>query len=1160
MEDQYKNDNKEVKKLLKKLQETFLSPSSADAGNQKEDANDRKFREQLAKMLKLDTDLPTEPTPSEKKPRGKKIPKPIKQDKPIEAISDEPLTEPLSDEPLQEEVLTSDPILDEPLPEEETVEPIAEESAASAPPPPKKPRKKREPKPTKAVEPIQKLVEEDSEEVETIVEPEPIVEPETIEKPILEHPLDLIVPLEPEETIAETEPDTAPETVIEPKPILETEPVDQTESIEKTEPIEKPLPIAGEKPPITVFIPEKREPIYTEVADQLAIPVDDYLPQNADQPIVIRPASRRTEIRPRVQNGGIVIRPPAPAEEQSDKIVIAPGSIKRIPQEKPSVRRQIAEKPIKIGKEILPADQRKEIPAPAKQPKPIMKKEQNTTLVSSATAPETTPKSTTRVIAKGPATPQKKPGVTMPRSSGKSDTGSDGGSEPPRKEPKLKASTKKSGTAGGGIRKTAAPKKKAAEEAIPPLHEDDGAEEILEEPVIEEIPLDAAEETPSQDRQPLSPARRKLMERRWCEEETRSPMELVCKKSGLTEDDIVMMLELGYENDLGRLVGFDMLRRIKSDRMKTVSRHESKHYRTAFGYRGEEYVDDAQRDKVRAAFIKDRKRLILRTVLTAFAVLALILISSPARLGAPVLALHGQFPLLFPLVSILLLLGTALLSKRQINAGLRSMLKFEPTPYTVPSLLLPIALVYDIAALFAKSGMFSIDPLVASVLLLTAVCDAFRLSAELNAFRIISAEGEKTVLDSATPRRRKLRRGNKIVRIETEVLGENLYHVRSTNQCVGFFRRVNAMHSAARPFTVLLTAMLILSVAAALVTAVATDSLSSALTAFAAVLLTTAPLSALFSYFYPLCRANRLLYRQNAALLGEESVDEYSRKKTLIFDDRDLYSAKTQAEVSVEDGDILRSDLRLAGILFRKLGGALGQVGVPLSGGQADPPVSILRIRENGVEAMIDNSRHMLIGNAEFLRREGIRVPKESTDRILRRAACVALMYVAIDGVLRLGYEIEYQTNDKFEQLIAELADSGNSVAIRSYDPNLCETFLYKSRPNGTEPVQVIRPGRFEEDKPVELSDTGAVVLGGKEQLSCVLHAASAIKRLHRFSMRMQLIASILAGVAITALAYLGNASQITPASIAIYHLFWMLVHFIAARAELCAERLKLKK
>ena len=607
-------------------------------------------------------------------------------------------------------------------------------------------------------------------------------------------------------------------------------------------------------------------------------------------------------------------------------------------------------------------------------------------------------------------------------------------------------------------------------------------------------------------------------------------------------------------------MGFDLLRRIKSDRMKNVSRQESKNYRTAFGYRGEEYVDDAQRDVVRAAYVKDRKHLILRIALSSLAVLALVLCSAPQLLGTQVLSLHKQLPLLFPSLSLLLLLGTALLSKRQLNAGLRSMLKFEPTPYTVAALLLPIALVYDVAALFAKSEMLSIDPLMASVLLLTAVCDAFRLSAELKAFRIISAEGEKTVLDAATPRRRKLRRGNKIVRIETEAMGDNLYRVRSTNQCVGFFRRVNSMHSSARPFTVLLAAMLILSVAAALVTSVATDSLSAALTALAAVLMATAPLSTLFSYFYPTCRANRLLYRRNAALLGEESVDEYSQHKTLIFDDSDLYTAKSQAEVSVEDGDILRSDLRLAGILFRKLGGALGRVGAPLSGGQADPPVSIMRIRENGVEAMIDNNRHVLIGNADFLRREGIRVPKESTDRILSRAACVALMYVAIDGVLRLGYEIEYQTNDTFENLISELADLGNSVAIRSYDPNLCDTFLHKSRPNGTEPVQVVRPGRFEENKPVELSDTGAVVLGKKEQLLSVLQAASAIKRLHRFSVRMQLIAAILAGVAIPALTLLGHLGAFTPTVIAAYHLFWMLVNLIAARAELNADRLKLKQ
>ena len=152
------------------------------------------------------------------------------------------------------------------------------------------------------------------------------------------------------------------------------------------------------------------------------------------------------------------------------------------------------------------------------------------------------------------------------------------------------------------------------------------------------------------------------------------------------------------------------------------------------------------------------------------------------------------------------------------------------------------------------------------------------------------------------------------------------------------------------------------------------------------------------------------------------------------------------------------------------------------------------------------------------------------------------------------------EISDLNRSMLSELADLGNSVAIRSYDPNLCDTFLHKSRPNGTEPVQVVRPGRFEENKPVELSDTGAVVLGKKEQLLSVLQAASAIKRLHRFSVRMQLIAAILAGVAIPALTLLGHLDAITPTVIAAYHLFWMLVNLIAARAELNADRLKLKQ
>lgn len=55
-------------------------------------------------------------------------------------------------------------------------------------------------------------------------------------------------------------------------------------------------------------------------------------------------------------------------------------------------------------------------------------------------------------------------------------------------------------------------------------------------------------------------------------------------------------------------------------------------------------------------------------------------------------------------------------------------------------------------------------------------------------------------------------------------------------------------------------------------------------------------------------------------------------------------------------------------------------------------------------------------------------------------------MYVAIDGVLKLSYEIEYSTSPDFEAMAELLAETDTVTAIQSYDPNLCEAFLRSSR------------------------------------------------------------------------------------------------------------------
>ena len=326
------------------------------------------------------------------------------------------------------------------------------------------------------------------------------------------------------------------------------------------------------------------------------------------------------------------------------------------------------------------------------------------------------------------------------------------------------------------------------------------------------------------------------------------------------------------------------------------------------------------------------------------------------------------------------------------------------------------------------------------------------------------------------------------------------------------------------------------------------------------VLLLSAPISACFTYFYPLYRANRLLGQQGCALLGNESVEEYRQPKTVIFRDVALYTAEKCTEIAVREGDDFKNDLRIASVLFRKLGGTLLRIGEATPTQREDPPVSVVRIQDAGVEAVIDNRYHVVMGSAEFLTRSGIRIPRESTDKILRRTANVSLTYVAIDGVLKLSYEIEYSTNQSFEQRIRDLAETGASVAIYSYDPNLNETFLQKSRTDAQDPVFAVKPGRFEEDRPLETADTGAVALGDVSDLVYPLYAAKSIATLQRFGLRLQIISALLAAVGSVVLSALGQHGALSSLHVFGYQAFWLAISMGASISELTAEKLKFRK
>ncbi len=612
------------------------------------------------------------------------------------------------------------------------------------------------------------------------------------------------------------------------------------------------------------------------------------------------------------------------------------------------------------------------------------------------------------------------------------------------------------------------------------------------------------------------------------------------KRTGMTPDDVSMIFELGYENELGHLIGRDALKKLKAEHIRSTRPTDKLRYQTAFGYRNQEYTGTESRDVILANYVRDKKTLIVRLALTALITLLLLPMELSALFGGVWQELRQTVPSLFPLLSFLGLLAAGALSFKFLTAGLRSFFRFSPTPYSAVGILFPLAAAVGAVNLIPtgnENQLISLNLPTVSLLLLTAVCDALRLSSEMRVFHILSAEDEKTVLEPAETHKQKLRHGDKIVKIINDDLDQNLYRPRKSQLVSGFFRRCSDLSSAARPFGFLLLATLTLCFVTGFIATVLGNPFQTVASAVLLTFFFSLPVPSVLLFFYPLCHTNRRLTHRNCALVGEESVAEYGQPKTVIFRDRDLFSLNKYTQTMVREGEDFRRDIRLAGILFRKMKGALDALDPHSQSTANDPPVTFVRLGENGTEAIVDNHYHLLAGNAQFLTRSGVRVPKESTDRHGERKENARLMYVAIDGVLKLTYEIEYEVSPSFEAMISLLSEHGTYSAIRTYDPNLNDDFLQSGRAEGAEYVRVIKPAKYESEDPVEVSDSGAVALGDRFDVTRPLIAASLIQKLRRVGYRIQL-AGAAAGAALALMLALRQSELISGVPVLLAMLF----------------------
>ena len=547
------------------------------------------------------------------------------------------------------------------------------------------------------------------------------------------------------------------------------------------------------------------------------------------------------------------------------------------------------------------------------------------------------------------------------------------------------------------------------------------------------------------------------------------------REKPLSDEDVTLLVDLGYENYLTQKVGSQ---RIETAKCTPRDRSDQNATR-AYGYCGEEYTGHTQDKEIRDQYVRCRRRAIWSAVLTGLlALLCLALDSYPAwePYLPSVMQLLPVDGIWYCLLGLSLMTLTVLPLGREMLDGGRALFRLSPVPATIPALLWGITALYDCFLIMGGGNGPALNFPTGMALFLYAVARSMDMAREHLTFEVVSARSRKIVAEHVEPRKKKVVRGGHIVKIMNDEAQDQLLRIRPTDTVSGFFRRCGEPSRRYGRIGWYVVVSVILALLVSCVAFITDQRPGQAAGTFVLMMQLCLPICAVFGFVTPQWLAARQLSRRGCAIIGREAEEEYAGDKTLIFDDTEMFRSKSSTEITIQGSGDPKRYIRYAKRLFRTLGGTLGSVSTSDLG--EDPygnPMEIIKVYEDGVEARADGKVHVLAGSSAFLAARGIRVPDENAELLVRRQVESCILYLAFDGKLRLGYEIDYRISGRFEQMVARLARQGTAVAVYSCDPNMNDAFLERSRRSGSVPVHVIKPTRFDWQAESHLSDSGIV-------------------------------------------------------------------------------------
>lgn len=638
----------------------------------------------------------------------------------------------------------------------------------------------------------------------------------------------------------------------------------------------------------------------------------------------------------------------------------------------------------------------------------------------------------------------------------------------------------------------------------------------------------------------------------------------------MTDDDIMLMLGLGYEKELVERLGRDRIERVKK-----LTRHgeaPERAHAPAYGYNGREFRHREQIPEIQGRYKKAKRVMFVRLVGTSLFTVLLFLYEVCGLF-------RGMFGGIFdvahyPVIAIMagwqLLLLAAAFSLRPLLRGIRSVFKLEPDDHAMTSLVVALVMLNDmLMPLFFKgSNLYLYNFPAAVCLVLSVLCDMAKLWREAAAFEVVASSapkyvGEAVRVGGMAEADRDEKDGGEADRKEH---AKNAILARRAGFVSGYFRRTTQKPRGRQILNFVFIPLVAVALVMSVITGIQGNDVATVLRAFLVTVLIGMPVSYEVLRAYAFYKVNRELAEKDCTIVGESSVEEYDRYRNVIFDDKELFPhslIKTKGFKFNENNMIYAVILKIS-ILFRGIGGPVNEVldldseelkrfiatgeGAELAGGK----ITLDKVTEEGVEASLSDGSGVLAGSAAFLTQHGVAVRQTTKDLQLLQSGDMSILYLAFDGVLCARFYVDYQPDTEFENVANMLDDVGYHVYVRTLDPGIHEEMIHHKCFEDTAAISVVRASvanlSAAGGSETARVNSGIVAGGNQKKVALPLRAVRRLSRLFRFGTRFY---GVLVGINMlvaTVLTACNMIGRMATWAVALYMVVWAATALVITR------------